>query len=412
MAEETPTIIENDQVNQPDVGPVHEGPLTTDYMQNTLNEAFLNLPGAGEFLKNLPPETPIEEQQPVKEEKAAEAPEAITVDEDKADVQENPPAQKAQEHTDIVSPDDPEEKRQSTWNRLKKEAKEAAALREQLKDFEGTKAEREALKTQLESIRKETEAIKAEREAMESELYRSRIQAHPKFQEQVIKPFNILKEAAEVIAKENELDSEVLFGAIVRGDKKAMYELTSGLHSYDQTQVFDLFKDMRHVVAARDHLLADSKSAAETFAREQEESSKRYANEISERRNKALNTIVPALAQKVLSVLPESRRKDLDSMRDEVAGFDAWPEEIKMYGGLASVLLPEVLESYQEVQAQLKEAQATISKLRGGTPKVGTKGQPVIPSTTPVKDTTDYSKMTTDSLAEQAVQRMRQSLGL
>jgi hypothetical protein len=293
---------------------------------------------------------------------------------------------------------------QHKWDQLKAAAKEAESLKQQLNTFEGTRAE-------LQQLKAEYEAAKAERAGIEGELYRTRVTASKMFKDQVTTPFNILEQVTTDLAKENEIATDELFGAIVRGDKKAMKELVSGLDDYDRTKVYRVYDDMRNLVNIRDNMIADSKSAYQADVAAQQEAQKRYYGQIYQERQQSINQIVPALQEKVSSLLPEAKRKDLAAMANEIADFDSWKEPIKMYSGYASIVLPDVIDSLKEAQTELATAKAEINRLRGGAPKVS---QGVTPVASPnvVTPKEDYSKMTVEQLAKQGTNRILQSLGL
>lgn len=397
----------------------HEGPLTDSYIQNTLDQAFSQLPGAQKFVENLsrpaaqvPEITPgIVQQQQAQQEQNVEY------------AQQQQPEQQGGEQQgggdNVADPekhqatgDTEEDKRsQEKWNLYKQGYKEAQKLKGEIQGLQQKMQEFEGTRTQYEQLQKELSDLKQERESIEGELYKGRVESSRKFQNQVTEPFNTLFKASEIVAKDNDIDHSALFGAIVRGDRKAVKEIVSGIEDYDRFQVYTMFDDMRRVVQARDNLFADSKATYEADLRSQQEQEKKQATDIQQKRQQHINEIVPALTERVISLLPESRRQDLESMKGEVATFDQWPEEVKMYGGYASILLPEVIESFQETQVALREAQEEIAKLRGSSPKIGN-GQPAMLSAAPAKDTADYRKMSTDTLAAQGVARLRQSLGL
>ena len=229
------------------------------------------------------------------------------------------------------------------------------------------------------------------------------------FKDQVATPFNILESVTTELAKENEIATDELFGAIVRGDKKAMKELVSGLDDYDRTKVYRVYDDMRNLVNIRDNMIADSKAAYQADIAAQQEAQKQYYGQVYQERQEAVNTIVPALQAKVLQLLPENKRRDLAALTEEIVNFDQWKEPIKMYGGFASIVLPDVIDSLKDTQAELATPKQ-INRLRWRSKSLSGAAPVASPHAAPVKD--DYSKMTVEQLAKQGTNRILQSLGL
>jgi hypothetical protein len=82
-----------------------------------------------------------------------------------------------------------------------------------------------------------------------------------------------------------------------------------------------------------------------------------------------------------------------------------------MYAGLAAVTLPDLLESYNMLRGQLRDAKGELIKMRGGAPKIATGGRtPAVPIE-PKEETRDLSKINLSDFAEESTRRIRQGMG-
>ena len=361
--------------------------------ENSVGTATQTVIEPAPFTPSLSPAAPVAPQQTV----IGESPTPIVPAPVTAPVTTAAPA------SDDVAPVGSEA--QQKWNELKAAAKEAAVLKQQIAEFEGTKAEYKTLQETYAAALKE-------REVIESEVYKTRVFASKKFNEQVTKPFDSLASATFSIAKEAELNGEVLFDAMIKGDKKQMLELTASLHPYDQTKVFTMYDKMRELVVTRDNLVADSKSQYEADIKEQEQTKvTQQANRMAERKS-ALETVIPAITQKIIDILPEADRVDLNSVKDELGNFDAWPENYKVYGVAAATVLPKLVSAYQNINGQLQEAQAEISRLRGGSPKLQAGVPASSPVSAPVRSSQPLPGTTLSQLAKDGTNNILASLGL
>ena len=376
--------------------------VDSGYIQGVMDEAFKSVGGEVEPQPEVK-ETPKENETPQEEPETPETePEVEKEEEPKEEEKEAEPEDK----TEL----DPEEKRQNTWNKLKKEAKEAKELREKIPALQKQIEEFEGTRTELNSLRQQLQEAKQTEESIQHELYKSRITATKVFQDKVAKPFQHVEGAAIALAKENSIDENEFMTLLVRGDKKAFKEAISGLDEFDRADAHTMFKDMRIIESERNRLLEHSKVIAQ-----QEEQQARQQHELTfkqtfEKRQAALGEIVPGFTKNVLSLLPEDKRPDMHKIGQEVLTFDKWEPHLQMYGATAAIILPDLIEGNKSLQQELKEAKAEISKLRKGSPKVGSGS---VPGT---KDKHAEEKInpdvSLDDFAHQASARVRASLGL
>jgi hypothetical protein len=383
----------------PETEPKHEGPIEESYVSNIMDSVFKGLGGKIEP-KVEKEETPVEkdsEKEPVVESEP---------EKEKEEVAPEPEVAPAAT-TDI----DPEEKRQNTWNKLKKEAKEAERLRAEREEWIKEKASVESQRSEYEAIKQQLEEVKRERESIDGELYKSRIQSSSVYKDKVIKPYMQIEAAAEHFAKENELDSKEFLSLLVRGDKKAFKESIAGIDDFERFNANTMFQDMRRIEYNRDQLFEDSRATVEREARQAKEQSELSQRQVSEKRAATMQEIIPKFTESVFGLLPEDKRMDLNKVSSEITGFDSWDDNLKMYAGSAAIALPNILESYKAVSSQLKEAKAEISKLRKGAPKVGSGTAPSA-SKESAQDNKPTAGMSYDEFAKQAAERIRASAGL
>jgi hypothetical protein len=406
--------------------------VTDTYAKTVLDDAFLKLPGAKEFMDAVPEAVPqqvqVETQHP-----SQPTQQSIVDGELREPVVEQQPAEVQPEVQPEVKPEvevkqealiDDEgavippsgDAAQEKWNLYRRGYKEAQQLKVEIENYKQQVAQAEAIRAELEQSKQAIDAARQEREAIEGELYRGRVVATQAFQQQVTQPYNTITQAAEYLAKESEIDPSALLRTIVQGDKKGMIELTAGLHSYDQTKVYTMYDDMRRVEATRDNLIRHSKEAHNAYVQHQQQEQEKYVSDILDTRNKSVEELVPRFKERLVGVIPTERMPDLGVISKAAIGFENWSEPVKMFSAFASVLLPEVLDQVGSLQTQLKTAQSEITRLRGGAPRT-TAGQPQAPPTvkTPVNGGYQGPKPgeTFDPLrlAQSATDRIRQQLG-
>lgn len=376
--------------------------VTPNYVSGILDEAFKAAGGEIEPSKETPKEVSPVTPEPVEEPEAPpEAPEG-----------EEPEAEPEKKEEEAAVELDPEEKRQQTWQKYKAGYKESEKLKnevipglqKQLAEFEGTRAERDALRQQI------AEA-KTEREAIEHELYKGRVTSSRVFQNQVNKPFQNIEAAAQQLAKENELDGGQFVSLLVGGDKRAFKEFIAGMDEFDRNDAHTMFKDMRLVASKRDELLQDSRQVAEREAQEATQQQTQFLQQRFQSRQTALSSeIIPGFTKNILSLIPEDKRPDLQKISQQVLNFDSWEPHLQMYGGMSAVILPELIESAKSLKGQLADAQKEISKLRKGSPKVAGGS---VPSSSDAKEDEKISVDTSiEDFAHSITKKIRGTMGM
>lgn len=369
-----------------------EHSVTPDYVGNLMDDVFKSVGGDVPEKKESPAEvTPEPEPTP------------------KVEPEVKPEVEPKEPEPELE--DDDDRKSQETWQRYKRGYKEAEKLKKetipglqkQVEEFEGTR-------TELESLKKQLSEAKQERESIEHELYKGRVTASRIFQDKVNKPFVNIEAAAQQLAKDNQLDPGQLMDVLIKGDKASFKQFISNLDEFDRADAHVMFKDMRIVERNRDQLLQDARSVAEREDTEARQQSEMTSKQILQSRQAAVGEIVPGFTKNILSLLPEDKRPDLHKVSQEVMAFDKWDEHLKMYGGFAAIVLPDLMDNNKALQVQLKEAQSEISKLRKGGPRA-TGGSPASSKdkAEPEKISADVSY---DDFAQKSAKRIMESVGL
>ena len=130
-------------------------------------------------------------------------------------------------------------------------------------------------------------------------------------------------------------------------------------------------------------------------------------------RTSAVEKIIPKVTEKILNILPRDKRRDLKNDAKYILDFDNWEPDIQMFAGVSAVVLPDLLDSYNMLRAQLKEAKTELVRLRGGAPRITTGSRapraPIAEEEEPAPAT--LAKTDLSDFAEESTRRIRQAMG-
>lgn len=292
-------------------------------------------------------------------------PEVETPKEEVAKVEDD----NAPEQVEGLEGEGPKEKEDRAWGKTKRERdqyrKEAEELRVKVADVEKYTKEAAEYKAQLEEARRE-------REALDGEFYISRLEATKEFKQFVSTPKEDIKDQSDFVANRNKIDPNVLYSALEKdahGDTTALEEILGELSEREKSRIYSLSDNLIEVNKREKDIRANSKSAYEAAVKHENERVEAQIQKITQEREGAIKTILPKLEEEIIKNMPEENRPDLAQLKKEVLTMDAWPEKLKVYGGVAAAVLPYLVDSNKALQAELKELKATNSKLRGVSPK-------------------------------------------
>lgn len=370
--------------------------------------------GAGDKLQKSEKVTPerVQERSVNPSEPPAEIP---FVDKDKPEeVQEEPekPAEEVAQEEEPVSEEEapegqeetPEDKEKRAWGETKKALK---AAKKELAELKARHADTEKATQELETLRAELKAVQEERESIDGEFYLHRVEATREFQKVVTKPRAEIKEQSEVIAKRNNLDLSALSEAIAKdaaGTPAPLEELVADLTERERQKVYSLADALAEVNEREADIRENSKSAYEAANKREQERIEQETKKVIEARENAVQKLIPKLEEELIKGMPEDNRPDIARLRKEVLSMDQWPEELKVYGGVAAAVMPYLVDSNKALQAEINELKATNSKLRGAAPAAGGGKPPTAPAE--AEKPTNYSGVQAKDFVKSMVARM------
>lgn len=230
----------------------------------------------------------------VKEETKAEA-KTEEVKEEEADVK--------LPETASIAAKDAFKKVNAERSKLKKELAELKTQKEELEkkiadSINDTSSKKIAeLEIQLEKYKKDNEAA-------ETKLFALDVQQTKRYQELITTPLQEIANDVEEIARKASIDPVSLRKAMVSNDTKVLSDLIaeSDINDFDKVELAKLRSEVKDVLKTREILEADSKTAAETFRRAEEEQFKQidahnrseYSKSLEEHKSRITN-VMPAL---------------------------------------------------------------------------------------------------------------------
>jgi|SRR5580765_1161826 len=390
-----------------------EPPMTQDYVRQTIRSAVPDF---------VSPQTGSDEPEPVVDEpKKISKPEKKTEKPPQEDDNEIPlddEPEKAVEEEDEDQP--PEVKHES--DKAKSDAK-WKMYREAYKESTKLKSENHDLKRQLaqlsdqsevNTLRSHVQALANERQRLVALVEQGNIEQSDIWQEQVMNPLNEMWEDIQSIAQRNSMDAKRVATLVQNGDDEALknYMEEHSARPGDQNYLYGMIREVAKVEKKKAYLKANAHELSQRSQQELMARRDQFYNGITQARQQAVGTIVPKVQEKILNVLPKNLRRDLQKDLPHILDMEKWEPDIQMYAGIAGVVLPDLLDSYNLLRTQLRDAKGELVKLRGGSPKITTGGR--TPAAVPVpekEEQKDLAKISLTDFAEESTRRIRQGMG-
>ena len=143
----------------------------------------------------------------------------------------------------------------------------------------------------------------------------------------------------------------------------------------DRNYLFNLIPQVRQIKRKEEYLKKHASELSQQNHQQSMTQRENWARQIVGQRTQAIETILPKINERILSVLPKDKRRNLQNDVRHIMDFENWGEDVKMFGGVAAVMLPDLLESYNMLRTQLRDAKGELLKLRGGGPKISQIGR-------------------------------------
>jgi len=326
--------------------------------------------------------TPKVEKTETKDEVTPEA--ETNVEEDVTSDKEEPKETSAEE----TAPANLTDKAKVKWGELKAEAAKA-------KQYE---SEIVSLKEELEKVKNsvpdttEVERLKKINEEYETELATTRIEATQEYKSNVVTPMVNVIGYLNGLAEKYQIESKDILSAMAEADPSRQSDLiadiAASMNERDRLKFYAAADDYSAILKRRDFYQSSSK---ERLAKLEQQK----ASEIAKAKAESERTTSEAKAayEKATAKVFGDLKKSVSLLSDEKVSSEverlakgdytnANPE-LKAYLAHSGALLPHVLKSLKEAQANLEKANKTIASYRNGSPKAGSgtsDGAKAIPS--------------------------------
>jgi hypothetical protein len=344
-------------------------------------------------------EIPLDDDEPEK---------VIDEGEEEEEEDESPP--QARNETERAKAD-------AKWKQYREAYKEVTRYRSENQDLK-RKLEAASDTKETEQLREAVNSLYSERQRLIQLVEMGNIEQSEIWQRDVTEPLNVMWEDIQNIAKRNGMDPTKLAHIIQAGDDVTLndYMDEHSTRPGDRNYLFRLIPDVQQIDRRKNYLRHHASELSQRNMQDRLAQRDQYMQGVHGARAQAVNTIFPKIQEKILSVLPKDKRRDLNKDVRYIMDYENWDEDIKMFGGVAAVVLPDLLDSYNLLRRQYKEAKQELVRLRGGSPKVSPSGRAA--TTPPTRRDEDeeapvdkLAKTNLSDFAEESTKRIRQAMG-
>ena len=389
--------------------------LTQDYVERTISSAIPE--SDRKYLGEEQPEKVIPDKTQKTQKKAEKKPE---IGDSEIPLDDEEPERAVDEDEDESEDEAPPEER--TESDKAKAATKWKQYREAYRENPKLKSENQSLKRQVaqlsdqsevRTLREHVQALAGERERLVRLVEQGNIEQSDMWNEQITAPLDSMWEDVQTIAKRNGMDANHLARLLQNGDDEVLqnYMDEHSARPGDRHYLFGMIRDIDRIEKHKQYLRANSHELSQRSRQEMMAQRDNYVKGVSSQRSSAIEAIVPKIEQKILSVLPKDKRRNLQSDVKYILDFEKWEPDIQMFAGVSAVVLPDLLDSYNLLRSQLKEAKAELVRFRGGTPRITTGGKAprVVEEEAPAPAALAKTSLT--DFAEESTKRIRQAMG-
>lgn len=261
--------------------------------------------------------------------------------------------------------------------------KEASEIRSELTKREEALAAREARIAELEkSVARMPELEEKTKyvEEAERELAVARVEGTQEYKNTIEKPLSAIADAAEAIAKSNDIEFETLISVLGERDpakrREGLRDILGGVDEVDKQELIRMAQDTQQILTKRDEIrerAAEARKELEERTRENESKAQTQAREAFESASKKvmedLKARIPFVsldegetADAVFAIFAEKVAK---------ANLDAADPRTKAFAAASGVLLPRVVKQLRAVQTELETYKQRVKDQTSASPKVG-----------------------------------------
>lgn len=341
-----------------------------------------------DFIETLTDDLPV--QAPGEPTPKAKAPESEPEPKKKAEPEAKEPESEPEpgENEDLPElPKNASPKARESWDKLRargdkykaevtEKAKELAAREERLRAVE---AELNELKGKAAKLPEYEERLK-DLDEYEKELTITRLEATREYKEAITKPFQVLTNTIETLAKSNDENAvDDVFRMVEEADpakqRQAFKNLTAGWDEVDRAELWAAVKDARVLFDKQ----ASMKANAAAAAKEREALAARKEAEAKEEARKQFKTASEGVIKDLRGKLPfvpiaEGETEDDRYLRlsEKLANvdFDAQSPRGKALAAAAALEIPNLIKSINRLKAENQELLARVGKANAAKPKV------------------------------------------
>lgn len=390
--------------------PATEAPeqLTQDYVDKTISSAIPE--SDRKYLGEEQPEKTTPEKKEKKKPEIGDSeiplddePEKV-VDEGEEEDEEAAPEVKGE--TDRAKSD-------AKWKQYREAARENPKLKSELQTLKQQVAQLSD-QGEVNNLRQHVQALAQERERLVRLVEQGSIEQSDIWNQQVMEPLNNMWEDVQTIAKRNGMDPQALANLLQNKDDEALnsYMDEHSTRPGDRHYLFGMIRDIDRIEKHKAYLRGNAHELTQQSKQEMEARRNHYFQSMGAARQQAASSIVPKVEQKILAVLPKDLRRNLQDDLKYILDFDHWEPDVQMFAGVSAVVLPDLLDSYNRLRGQLREAKAELIKFRGGAPKLANGSRaPVAPREEEETPPPTLAKTNLSDFAEESTKRIRQVLG-
>lgn len=383
--------------------------LTQEYVEQTISSA---IPEHDlKYLDNGSDETPE------KTTKTTKKAEKTTIGDSEIPLDDDEPEK-------VVDEEDAEPPAEHTETDKAKAATKWKMYREAYRESQKLKSENETLKrqvaqqsdqSQVKVLQEHLQALSTERERLIRLVEQGNIEQSDMWANEVMAPLNQMWGDVQTIAQRNGMDANRVAKLLQDGDDIALNEYMEEhtTRPGDRNYLFNMIRDLNRVEQHKQYLRTHAHELSQKSQQEMMANRENYYKNLGAQRTGAIQKIMPKFEQKILSVLPKDKRRNLQEDAKDILDFESWDPDVQMFAGTAAVVLPDLLDSYNLLRSQLKEAKAELVQLRGGTPRISTGGKTPRAPVASEEDipTEKLVKTNLSDFAEDSTRRIRQAMG-
>jgi hypothetical protein len=387
--------------------------LTQEYVERTISSAVPD--SDRKYLGEEEPEKVIPEK--TQKTKTAKKPEIgdseIPLDDEPEKAVEEGEEEDEDERAPEARTESDKAKSDAKWKQYREAYRENPQLKSELQTLRKQVAQLSD-QSEVNNLRQHVQALARERERLVALVEQGAIEQSDTWNQQIMAPLNAMWEDVQTIAQRNGMDPNHLAKLLQNKDDEALsnYMDEHNARPGDRHYLFGMIRDIDRIEKHKAYLRHNAHELSQRSQQEMTARRNHYFQSLGLRRSQAVESIVPKVTEKILAVLPKDKRRNLQNDVKYILDFDKWEPDIQMFAGVSAVVLPDLLDSYNLLRGQLREAKAELIKFRGGSPKITTGGR--TPATREPEEETAPESLAKTSLtdfAEESTKRIRQAMG-